>query len=138
MKRLLLALPLVFSLTACDQIQRQVLGEDPAAKAARQEAEGKAVGGACRHSGRAIEDCYAIYHWLQKAAIFAGWQEMDAYMRTNKIEEVEPQLPPPEPPGSRRAAPVAEKAAEKPATKGEKTDGKSAEKSEKSEKPGSK
>ena len=60
MKRLLLALSLVFSLTACDQIQRQVLGEDPAAKAAKQEAEGKAVGGACRHSGRAIEDCYAI------------------------------------------------------------------------------
>ena len=49
MKRLLLVLSLVFSLTACDQIQRQVLGEDPAAKAARQEAEGKAVGGACRH-----------------------------------------------------------------------------------------
>jgi len=138
MKRLLLALPLVFSLTACDQIQRQVLGEDPAAKAARQEAEGKAVGGACRHSGRAIEDCYAIYHWLQKAAIFAGWQEMDAYMRTNKIEEVEPQLPPPEPPGTRRATKVevpAEKAEKTDkAAKGEKAEGKTAEKSEKSAK----
>jgi len=127
MKRLLLALPLVFSLTACDQIQRQVLGEDPAAKAAKQEAEGKAVGGACRHSGRAIEDCYAIYYWLQKAAIFAGWQEMDAYMRTNKIEEVEPQLPPPEPPGARRPAktePAAEKndKAEKPAAKSDKAE----------------
>ena len=137
MKRLLLALPLVFSLTACDQIQRQVLGEDPAAKAARQEAEGKAVGGACRHSGRAIEDCYAIYHWLQKAAIFSGWQEMDAYMRTNKIEEVEPQLPPPEPPGTRRtvkAEPPPEKA-EKPAAKGDKAEGKAAEKTEKADKP---
>jgi len=138
MKRLLLALSLVFSLTACDQIQRQVLGEDPAAKAARQEAEGKAVGGACRHSGRAIEDCYAIYHWLQKAAIFAGWQEMDAYMRTNKIEEVEPQLPPPEPPGTRRATKVevpAEKAEKTDkAAKGEKAEGKTAEKSEKSAK----
>ena len=138
MKKLLLALPLIFSLTACDQIQRQVLGEDPAAKTARQEAEGKAVGGACRHSGRAIEDCYAIYHWLQKAAIFAGWQEMDAYMRTNKIEEVEPQLPPPEPPGARRATKV-EVPAEKvektdKAAKGEKAEGKTAEKSEKSAK----
>ena len=102
MKRLLLALPLLFSLTACDQVQQRLLGEDPAAKAAKQEADGKAVGGACRHSGRAIEDCYSIYHWLPKAAIFVGWQEMDAYMRTNKIEEVEPQLPPPQPPGPKR------------------------------------
>lgn len=55
------------------------------------------MGAACRQSGRAIEDCYAIYHWLPKAAIFSGWQEMDTYMRTNKIETVEPQLPPPSP-----------------------------------------
>ena len=135
MKKLLLALPIVFSLTACDQIQRQVLGEDPAAKVARQEAEGKAVGGACRHSGRAIEDCYAIYHWLAKAAVFSGWQEMDAYMRTNKIEEVEPQLPPPEPPGTRRAPPTTEKA-EKPAAKGEKADGTAEGKADKTEKSG--
>ena len=126
MNRLLLALSLTLTLTACDQIQQKVLGEDPAAKAAKLEAEGKAVGGACRHSGRAIEDCYAIYYWLPKAPVFAGWQEMDAYMRTNKIEEVEPQLPPPEPPGTRRA-PRAEPAAEKPAAakaadKAEKTD----------------
>jgi hypothetical protein len=121
MKKLLLALPLVFGLSACDQLQRQFLGEDPAAKAARTEAEGKAVGGACRHSGRAIEDCYAIYHWLPKAAVFAGWQEMDTYMRTNKIEEVEPQLPPPLPPGTKR------KTADEPAAKQEKT--------EKAEKP---
>lgn len=33
--------------------------ENPAAKAAKDEADaGKAVGGACRQSGRAIEDCY--------------------------------------------------------------------------------
>jgi hypothetical protein len=136
MKRLLLALPLVFSLTACDQIQRQLLGEDPAAKTARQEAEGKAVGGACRHSGRAIEDCYAIYHWLQKAAIFSGWQEMDAYMRTNSIETIEPQLPPPQPPGSKKKA-AEEAPAEKPSAKGEKVEKaaeKAADKPEKSDK----
>ena len=137
MKRLLLALPLVFSLTACDQLQRQLLGEDPAAKTARQEAEGKAVGGACRHSGRAIEDCYAIYHWLQKAAIFAGWQEMDAYMRTNTIETVEPQLPPPQPPGSKKK--TEEVPADKPAAKGEKAEkaaDKTADKPEKGEAAG--
>ncbi len=127
MKKLLLALPLLLGLSACDQVQRQLLGEDPGAKSARIEAEGKAVGGACRHSGRAIEDCYSIYHWLPKAAIFAGWQEMDTYMRTNKIDEVEPQLPPPQPPGSKKKAeePATDKAAEK---KGEKTGEKSAEK----------
>jgi hypothetical protein len=130
MRRLLLALPLLIGLTACDQIQRQVLGEDPAAKAERQEAEGKAVGGACRHSGRAIEDCYAIYHWLQKAAIFAGWQEMDTYMRTNKIESVEPQLPPPQPPGTKRKL-SAEESAKKPAAR----NGAKPDKPEKSEKP---
>ena len=60
-------------------------------------------------------------------------------MRTNKIEEVEPQLPPPEPPGTACVAKAGRReSCRKPATKGEKTDGKSAEKSEKSEKPGSK
>ena len=86
MKRLLLALSLVFSLTACDQIQRQVLGEDPAAKAARQEAEGKAVGGACRHALRGLEDCFTLNPKAAKAQVFAGWKEMDQYMRENKLE----------------------------------------------------
>lgn len=122
MQKLLLALPLTLVLTGCDMIQQQMGIEDPAAKAAKMEAEGKAVGGACRHSGRAIEDCYAIYHWLPKAPVFAGWQEMDAYMRTNKIETIDPVLPPPLPPGTRR------KAVEDPAAKMEKTPEKTAEK----------
>ena len=118
MRPLLFALPLLLSLAGCDQIQQKMGIEDPAAKAARQEAEGKAVGSACRHSGRAIEDCYSIYHWLPKAAIFAGWQEMDGYMRTNKIESVEPQLPPPQPPGPKKKPAAAASADD--AGKGEK------------------
>lgn len=121
---LLATLPFAAALTGCDQVQQKFLGEDPAAKAARLEAEGKAVGGACRHSGRAIEDCYAIYHWLPKAAVFAGWQEMDTYMRTNKIDTVEPQLPPPQPPGTKRKTPLAETAVEsgeRAAAKGERS-----------------
>ena len=89
-------------LAGCDQINQKLGLEDPAKKEATQEAEGKAVGSACRQSGRAIEDCYSIYSWLPKAAVFAGWREMDAYMRDNKIETVEPQLPPPEPPGAKK------------------------------------
>ena len=74
-------------LSGCD-----LLGIEPAsALVARKEAEGKAVGGACRHAGRAIEDCYAMNRKADKAAVFAGWREMNDYMRENKIEEVRPQ-----------------------------------------------
>lgn len=106
LRKRLIATPLLvllFNLTACDMIQQKMGVEDPAIKEARIEAEGRAVGGACRHSGRAIEDCYAIYSWLPKAPVFAGWRDMDAYMRDNKIETTEPMLPPPQSPdGSKK------------------------------------
>lgn len=97
-----LALPLCLVLAGCDQVQQRLGLEDTAAKAVRDEAEGKAVGSACRQSGRAIEDCYSIYHWLPKAPIFAGWREMNDYMLENKLEEVRPVLPPPQPPSNGR------------------------------------
>ena len=82
MYRAALAFALLAALAGCDQ-----LGIESAAQtAARQEAEGKAVGGACRYSGRALEDCYAMNKRASKAAIYAGWRDMDAYMRENKID----------------------------------------------------
>jgi hypothetical protein len=105
LRRLLLAGALLFALVGCDLIQQKLGIEAPAARNARLDAEGQAVGGACRQSGRAIEDCYSIYSWLPKAAIYGGWRDMDAYMRDNKLETVEPQLPPPQPPGTRKAKP---------------------------------
>ena len=60
--------------------------------AARVEADGKAVGAACRHGGRAIEDCFTLNKRVDKAAIYAGWREMDDYMRENKLEAVAPTL----------------------------------------------
>ncbi|MES2957950.1 MAG: hypothetical protein V4792_07170 [Pseudomonadota bacterium] len=66
-------------------------GEPTEAVAARKEAEGKAIGGACRHAGRAIEDCFALNKRADKAALFAGWREMNDYMRENKIDAVAPQ-----------------------------------------------
>ena len=85
--RLLLALAGLVTLTACD-----MLGvESASATAARREAEGKAIGGACRHAGRAIEDCYGLNRKADKAAVFAGWREMNDYMRENKVETVVPQ-----------------------------------------------
>ena len=86
MRWTLLRSPLVVALlvvlfSGCDFVQQEMGIESPAAKAARDEADGRAVGGACRQSGRAIEDCYAIYSWLPKAAVYEGWRDMDAYMR---------------------------------------------------------
>ena len=61
---------------------------------AAREADGRAIGAACRHAGRALEDCYALNGRAEKAAIFAGWREMNDYMRENQIEAVAPQVSP--------------------------------------------
>ncbi|QSI78860.1 hypothetical protein [Niveibacterium microcysteis] len=61
------------------------------------EAEGKAIGAACRHAGRALEDCYQINPKAPKAAIFNGWKEMNDYMTEQKLEIIKPSLPPPLP-----------------------------------------
>jgi hypothetical protein len=69
----------------------ELLGLDSPEKiAAAKEADGKAIGSACRHAGRAIEDCYVLNPKAQRAAVFAGWREMDEYMRENKLEVVAP------------------------------------------------
>lgn len=88
-RRVTLALPVCAALLAgCD-----MLGiESPEKVAAAREAEGRAVGGACRHAGRAIEDCYTLNRRIDKAAIFAGWRDMNDYMRENKIDAVPPVL----------------------------------------------
>lgn len=83
--RLLLPLVMALTLSACEQLGI----ETPAQTTARQESEGKAVGGACRHAGRALEDCYKSSPKTSKAAIYAGWRDMDAYMRENKIDIVQ-------------------------------------------------
>ncbi len=85
---------LFFLLTGCDAIQQKLGLENTAAKQQQAEEDAKAVGGACRQSGRALEDCYSIYSWLNKAFIYEGWREMDTYMRENQLEIIEPQLPP--------------------------------------------
>lgn len=115
MKRLLLVLPLLAALTACEQLGI----DDPAKVAAAKEADGKAIGSACRHAMRAIEDCYVLNPKAQKAAVYAGWREMDEYMRENKLEGIAPVVPRPgaKPKADDEAAAPAEKAAEKPAEK---------------------
>jgi hypothetical protein len=91
-------------------------GESPEVLAARKDAEGKAVGGACRHAGRAIEDCFALNKRADKAAVFSGWREMNDYMRDNKVEAVAPQTTPAPAETSAHAEEPAKAKAAKPAT----------------------
>ncbi|HMO44522.1 MAG TPA: hypothetical protein PKB14_00660 [Rubrivivax sp.] len=86
--RIALVLAATLLVAGCD-----LLGIESAQSVAeRREADGKAVGGACRHAGRALEDCYVLNRKADKAAVFAGWREMNDYMRENKIDTVAPQL----------------------------------------------
>ncbi len=64
----------------------EIPGVWPDPKVVAREAESRAIGSACRHALRGVEDCYVLNPKAQKAAVFAGWKEMDAYMRENKIE----------------------------------------------------
>jgi hypothetical protein len=87
-----LAWVVMLQLVACD-----MLGLDtPAKQRALSEADGMAVGAACRHAGRAIEDCYVLNPTANRAAVFNGWKEMNDYMTKNKIEIVKPQALPPD------------------------------------------
>ena len=89
-----LLLVLTLLLSGCDL---ESLMADP--KAVQKEADARAIGGACRHGLRSIEDCYSLNEKASKAAIFAGWKDMDQYMRDNKIDGIEPKgLKPPPPP----------------------------------------
>jgi hypothetical protein len=100
-------------LAACLLAGCDMLGIESVEKvAAAREADGKAIGGACRHAGRAIEDCFTIYRKADRAAVFAGWRDMNDYMRENKIEPVAPQLAA----QADRVAPVTAAAPAKPAT----------------------
>lgn len=83
--RALLPLALLWApvlLAGCDKIPG--LAPDP--RIAQREAEARAIGGACRHALRGLEDCYALNPRAPKALVFAGWKDMDAYMRENKID----------------------------------------------------
>ena len=84
---LLLSIAAPLWLSGCD-----MLGiESASAVAARREADGRAVGAGCRHAARSVEQCYALNRRVERAAVFAGWREMNDYMRENKMEAMPPQ-----------------------------------------------
>ena len=91
--RLLLvaALPLA---GGCDMLSELLEIPNPAREHAIKEAEGRAIGGACRHAGRSLEDCYTLNPTAEKASVFAGWRDMNDYMMEHKLEVVPSLLTP--------------------------------------------
>ena len=87
---LVLILFALLALAGCDMLGL----ESASATAARRQAESKAIGAGCRHAARSVEQCYTLNKKADKAAVFAGWKEMNEYMAENKIEAVPP-LPEP-------------------------------------------
>jgi hypothetical protein len=90
MNRVLLLLIALTLLAGCDRLYERAGLPDPA----KVQAEGKAIGGACRHAGRGLEDCYALNPSASKSAIFEGWKEMNEYMAKNGMQEMPPQIQP--------------------------------------------
>ena len=88
---LLALLPLT---TGREQIADLLELPNPSRDAARLESEGRAIGGACRHAGRSLEDCYTLNSSAEKAAVFAGWRDMNDYMMEHKLEVVPSLLTP--------------------------------------------
>lgn len=89
MKHVVAVLALLPLVVGCDALKDRMGIPDPA----KVEAEGKAVGGACRHAGRGLEDCYRLNPTADKSSVFVGWKEMNEYMLKNKMESVTPQIP---------------------------------------------
>jgi hypothetical protein len=81
---------LVLLLPACDQLKERAGISDPA----KIEAEGKALGSACRQAGWGIEDCFRLNPYASKSAMFLGWRDMNEYMLKNNMEAVAPIIPP--------------------------------------------
>ena len=90
MGRILACLMISLLMSACEQLGIP----DPERRAAATEAEGRAIGSACRHAGRALEDCFALNPEAQKASVFEGWRTMNDYMTENNIVAVKPMIPP--------------------------------------------
>ena len=116
--RRLLPLLLLLSLSACEQVSNALDLPDPKRAAAEAEAEGKAIGSACRQTGRSVEDCFTLNPKAQKAAVFAGWREMNDYMMQHNLETVPSVVPTPQatPPAAQSAAPAARASTETAAT----------------------
>ena len=57
----------------------------------------KAIGAACRQTGRSLEECFLRNEDADKAQIYAGWREMNEYMVKNKLDTMAPPASPAKP-----------------------------------------
>jgi len=76
-------------LSACDRVADMLEMPNPT----RETANAEAIGGACRQTGRSIEDCYALNPESPKASVFAGWKSMNEYMAEHSLKEVPSVVP---------------------------------------------
>ncbi|TDR81974.1 hypothetical protein [Paludibacterium purpuratum] len=84
--RALRVLPLILCLSGCNWINHVTgLSKD----------DDRAIGAACRQTGRSLEECYRRNPDADKAQVFAGWREMHEYMTKQSLPTMSP---PPEPP----------------------------------------
>jgi hypothetical protein len=81
-------LPLVLCLSGCNWINHITgLTKD----------SDKAIGAACRQTGRSLEECYIRNPDADKAQVYAGWREMHEYMTKENLPTMSPPPPPPAP-----------------------------------------
>lgn len=104
-------------LSGCDQVVEVLELPNPAKDAMRADAENRAIGGACRHAGRSLEDCYALNKGAVKASVFAGWRDMNDYMMEHGLQTVPSHIEPSAPPSS-VATPGADQNAPEPVPAG--------------------
>lgn len=79
--RIFLLAVLAIALSGCERVSEL---------ANQAKLNGRAIGAACRHTGRSLEDCFQRNPRVSKADIFAGWKEMNEYMTKNKLDVIPP------------------------------------------------
>lgn len=89
MKSLYVCAVMLPLLVACDAIKDRMGIPIPE----KLEAEGKAIGSACRHAGRGLEDCFRLNPKADKAAVHTGWKDMNEYMIKNNMQSIPPEFP---------------------------------------------
>lgn len=85
MRRALLVLPLVLSLSGCNWlVHLSGLNKDA----------DKAIGASCRQVGLSLADCFIRNPDADKSAVYTGWREMQEYMSKQNLPTMKPPVQP--------------------------------------------
>jgi hypothetical protein len=94
--RALRVLPLVLLLSGCNWLNHVTgLSKD----------DDRAIGAACRQTGRSLEECFRRNPDADKAQVYTGWREMHEYMTKQALPTMSPP-PDPTPPVAQASAPA--------------------------------